>query len=273
MIEHITHPGPIAAKRWAVEACTAQPVDIILPVADTLAQSVALGLADFDGGWLILEDAGLENLDFVIPGEDPTGAHAAWYAGPHQMGAGRIDHLGLHAGRKNGGPWLHGHGVFTAPGWQGPTMGHILPQESRLHKPIRARGWGLTGARLDVTHDSETNFPLFQPVKTGHGTGAALVTLRPNLDMSAGIAAAAAEVGITNGRIYGLGSIIRPKLKGQAKIDSYATELLLTDGRLSNGVADIEIEVVTLTASIHKGWLEPSVNAVCVTAEFLIVAD
>jgi hypothetical protein len=273
MIESIQHPGPVASKRWAVVPCSAQPVDIILPVAETLAQSVALGLADFDGGWLMIENAGLRNLDFVIPGEDLTGAHAAWYAGPHQMGAGHIDYLGLHAGRKEGAPWLHGHGVFSAPGWQGPRMGHILPLESRLHKPIHAQGWGLKGARLEVTHDPETNFPLFQPVQTGTGIGAALITLRPNQDMGSAIASAASEVGITSGKIYGLGSIIRPRLKGQPQIDSYATELLLTDGRLSNGTAEIEIEVVTLSASQHKGWLEPGANAVCVTAEILVIAD
>ena len=87
------------------------------------------------------------------------------------------------------------------------------------------------------------------------------------------IASAASEVGITSGKIYGLGSIIRPRLKGQPQIDSYATELLLTDGHLSDGIAEIEIEVVTLSASQHKGWLEPGANAVCVTAEILVIAD
>lgn len=273
MIARLQHPGPVAERRWAVEPCTATPVDLVLPVADTLAQSVALALADYDGGWLVIEDAPLGVLDFVIPGDDPTGAHAAWYAGPHQMGAGWIDHLGLHAGRKDGAAWLHGHGVFRAPGWEGPSMGHILPLESRLSHPIRARGWGLTGARLQVCADTETKFPLFQPVQTGTGTGAALITLRPNQDMGTALAAAAAEVGITNARVYGLGSIVHPHLRGQAPIDSYATEILLTDGRLTDGQAALEIEVVTLSASTHKGWLEPGANGVCVTAELLVIAQ
>lgn len=273
MITPITHPGPAASTRWAIAPCSATPIDIILPVADTLAQSVALGLKDYDGGWLVIENAGLGTLDFVIPGEDPTGAHAAWYAGPYQMGAGRIDHLGLHAGRKDGAPWLHGHGTFSAPDWQRPTMGHILPLESRLTKPIRAQGWGLMGARLDVTHDPETNFPLFQPVITSAAIGGALVTLRPNQDMTTAIAAAAAEAGIRNGRIFGLGSITCPRLQGQAQINSYATEILLTDGRLTNGRAEIEVEIVTLTGTLHKGWLEPGANGICVTAELLVIAD
>ena len=273
MISGLEHPGTALARRWAVATCSAQPVDLILPVADTLAASVAQALADFDGGWLVIENATLGNLDFVIPGADPTGTHAAWYAGPHQMGAGRIDHLGLHAGRKDGTAWLHGHGAFSAPGWQGPTMGHILPLESRLSKPIRVTGWGLVGARLEVTQDDETNFPLFQPVQTGAGAGAALITLRPNQDMNAAIAAAAAEAGITNGRIYGLGSIVNPRLKDQPPFDSYATEILLTDGHITDGTAQIEVEIVTLSATEHKGWLEPDQNGVCVTAELLVIAD
>ncbi|WP_323035171.1 hypothetical protein [Pararhodobacter sp.] len=273
MITPITHPGPAPSKRWAVATCAAMPIDIILPVAETLAQSVALGLAGFDGGWLVIENADLANLDFVIPGEDTTGTHAAWYAGPYRMGAGRIDHLGLHAGRKDGAAWLHGHGTFSARDWLGPAMGHILPLESRLSKPIRAKGWGLKGARLDVAHDPETNFPLFQPVTTGTKTGAALITLRPNQDMTTAIATAASEAGIRNGRLYGLGSLTCPQLQGQPQIDSHATEILLTEGRLTKGTAEIEVEIVTLNGTLHKGWLEPGANGVCVTAELLVIAD
>ncbi|MCW1931260.1 hypothetical protein [Pararhodobacter zhoushanensis] len=272
MIETLRHPGPVSARRWAVARCTAEPVEVVLPVAETFAKSAALALADYDGGWLVIENETLTTLDFVIPGEDATGAHAAWYAGPYQMGAGRIDHLGMHVGRKDGAAWIHGHGVFDAPGWEGPRMGHILPFESRLAHPIRARGWGIRGARLQVCAELETNFPLFQPVDLGGGTNAALVTLRPNQDMNAALALAAAEAGITDGQVLGLGSIVRPKLQGQPRIDSHATELLLTQGTLQNGVARIETEIVTLDASIHKGWLEPGQNGVCITAELLVIA-
>ncbi|PTW99781.1 hypothetical protein [Pararhodobacter aggregans] len=273
MIERLVHPGPAPARRWAVAPCRAEPVDLVLPVADRLADSVALALADFDGGWLEIEEATLGTLDFVIPGEDPTGAHAAWYAGPYRMGAGRIVHLGLHAGRKEGGPWLHGHGAFAAPGWEGPDFGHILPFESRLAQPIRARGWGLKGARLEVSADTETHFPLFQPVALGAGGNAALVTLRPNQDITLALEAAVAEAGIRDGRVYGLGSVVRPKLEGQPRIDSFATELLLTEAEVRGGRARLGIEVVTLQGARHRGVLERGENGVCITAEVLVVAD
>jgi hypothetical protein len=272
MIATLEHPGPAPAKRWAVQPCRAEPVDLILPVAETLAHSVALALADFDGGWLVIEDAPIANLDFVTPGTDPTGAHAAWYAGPHRMGAGRIHHLGLHAARKQGGPWLHGHGQFEAAGWDGPCFGHILPFESRLSEPIRAWGWGIRGACFVVETDPETQFPLNQPVDLGGGHGAALITLRPNQDMGVALIAAAAEAGITEGQVLGLGSVVHPRLKAQPPIDSFATEILLTDGAIGDGRAEIEAEIVTLDAKYHKGWLAPGENGLCITAELLVIA-
>lgn len=272
MIETLVHPGPPAARRRAIARCVAEPVEVLLPVAETLAQSAAAALAGFDGGWLEITDSSLSNLDFVIPGEDRSGAHAAWYAGPHQMGAGRIVHLGMHVGQKEGAPWLHGHGAFAAPGWAGPDFGHILPYESRLAQPVRARGWGLTGARWQVSADAETHFPLFQPVSRGQGGNAALVTLRPNQDLVTALDAAAAEIGIAEGRVFGLGSLVRPKLEGQERIPSHATELLLTQGVITKGRARVEIEVVTLTGSRHRGWLERGENGICITAELLVVA-
>lgn len=271
MISTLTHPGPAPTQRWAGARCTATPIDVALPVADTLAHSVALALADFDGGWLWLEDAPMATLDFVIPGTDPTGQHAAWYAGPHQMGAGRIHHLGLHFGRKDGAPFLHGHGKFAAPGWSGPTYGHVLPLQSRLSNPTRVRGFGLTGARLRAETDPETRFPLFQPLQTGAPGPAALVTLRPNQDITHGLENAARALGIGNAQIHGLGSLVHPRLQGQPPIDSYATEILLTHGTLTSGRAVLDAEIVALDATEHAGNLVPGENGLCITAEILLI--
>ncbi len=274
MIATLTHPGPAAPDRYALVPCHAEPVTVTLPPADTLAQSAALALADYDGGWLEIAEAPLANLDFVIPGEDPTGAHAAWYAGPFRMGAGTIRHLGMHLGRKEGGPWSHGHGRFAAPGWSGPDFGHVLPFESHLSRPATAHGWGIRGARLDVEPDPETAFPLFQPRAVGPrpDPNAALVTLRPNQDLLSAVETAATAAGLGEARILGLGSLVHPKLQGQTRIDSHATEFLVTEGRLSGGVAEIEIDLVTLGSLRHRGRVERGVNGICITAEFLLVA-
>ena len=274
MIPRLTHPGPVALRRWAVQPCQAEPVEVTLPVADSLAQSAALALAlsAYDGGWLVIENAALAALDFVLPGVDPSGAHAAWYAGPYRMGTGQIEHLGLHVGHKEGAPWLHGHGRFSAPGWTGPTFGHILPLDSRLAQPSVARGWGIRGAQWQVQADAETHFPLFQPIDTGGGGNAALVTLRPNQDICTALTTAAHEAGIPRARIFGLGSLVHPRLTGHPPINSFATEILLTAGSL-NGTGRLEAQIVTLDGSLHQGWLEPGANSICITAELLLIAD
>lgn len=273
MISRLRHPGPAAGRRWRVSPCTAVPVEVILPLAATLAHSAAQALAGYDGGWLVIEDAPFAALEFVLPGADVTGVHAAWYAGPYRMGPGRIVYLGLHLGRKAGAPWIHGHGTFDASGWAGPRMGHILPYESRLAQPIRARGWGLTGAGFAVSADTETLFPLFQPHTCGGGTGAALITLRPNQDLGAALVRAAAEAGIVAGRVFGLGSLVHPRLVGQPPIDSFATEILLTESRIAAGQARIEASIVTLDGTAHHGKLAPAENGICITAELLAIAD
>lgn len=277
MIATLVHPGPVEAARWAAVPCRAEPVEVILPVADTLARSTALALADFDGGWLEIEDAAMEALDFVIPGTDPSGAHAAWYAGPFRMGGGRVLRMGMHVGCKDGRPWLHGHGSFAAPGWQGPGFGHILPIESRLAAPVHASGWGLRGARLQVATDPETRFPLFQPVSRpgapDGGQRAALITLRPNQDLGLSLARAAAAAGIDCGRVVGLGSLVHPRLVDQPAIDSFATEILLAGATLDHGAARIGADLVTLSGQHHAGLLQPGENGICITAEVLVIAD
>jgi hypothetical protein len=144
--------------------------------------------------------------------------------------------------------------------------------ESRLAAPVRARGWGLRGARLQVSADSETHFPLFQPVALGGGQGAALVTLRPNQDIGAALEAAAQEAGMPEAQVFGLGSLVHPRLVGQPPIDSFATEILLREGRISGGKAQLRSDLVTLDGRLLSGVLEPDANGVCITAEVLLVA-
>lgn len=269
MFATLQHPGPAVAPRFRVSPCTAQPVALMLPARDSLLASLAEALADFDGAWLEITDASMARLDFVIPGPDPAGRHAAWYAGPHQMGQGaRILRAGIHLGWRDGLRFAHGHGHFVAPGWSAPGMGHILPQVSALAAPVLVRGWGWQGARLVVQDDPETGFALFQPQGGAGGGTAWLVTLRPGQDISAGLAAALPGV---TGRVLGLGSLVDPVLDGR-RIDSFATEILLTDGALTPQGAHLSADLVTLAGTTHSGTLTPGRNGICVTAELLVLA-
>ncbi len=274
VIATLRHPGPALAPRWTALPCTATPVAVMLPARASLLASVAEALADFDGAWLWIEAAAMARLAFLIPGLDATGAHAAWYAGPHQMPAGaRIVRLGLHLGWRDGVRFLHGHGVFAAPRWTGPEAGHILPLDSALAAPVLAQGWGIAGARLVQRPDPETAFPLFAPEACGGGAGALLMTARPNQDLGAAIEAACRAHGISAAAVNGLGSLVRPRFQGGGGVDSPATEILLTEGRIEGGCARLAAEVVGLDGRLASGQLAPGRNGICVTAEVLIRAD
>lgn len=273
MIARLRHPGPALEPRWIALPCTATPVAVTLPVRESLLASVAEALAEFDGAWLWIEGAAMGRLAFLTPGLDPTGAHAAWYAGPHAMPAGaRIVRLGLHLGWREGVRFLHGHGVFAAPGWAGPAAGHILPRESVLAAPTRATGWGLSGARLVQRPDAETGFPLFTPEACGGGARALLMTARPNQDLGAAVAAACAAHGMARAQVAGLGSLVAPRLADGRAIDSPATEILLTAGRLDGGAVRLVADIVGQDGRLHSGELASGRCGICVTAELLIRA-
>lgn len=273
MIATLAHPGPAQHPRWTALPCTATPVALTLPARDTLLASVAEAMADYDGAWLWVEGAAMARLSFLIPGLDATGAHAAWYAGPHQMPPGaRIVRLGLHLGWRQGARFLHGHGVFAAPGWAGPQAGHILPMESALAGPVVATGFGLRGARLVQRADPETAFPLFAPESVGGGAGALLMTARPNQDLGAVIMAAAGAAGMARAMVHGLGSVVQPRFADGRGVDSVATEILLTQGDLCDGSMTLAADVVGLDGHLHQGTLAPGANGICVTAELLIRA-
>jgi hypothetical protein len=55
-------------------------------------------------------------------------------------------------------------------------------------------------------------------------------------------------------------------------VDSYATEVLITDGSLRHGRCTLEIALVGLDGTISHGRLLRGSNPVCVTFELLIVS-
>ncbi len=267
VIERLTHPGPVAAKRFCALPVRAEPLTLILPAGVPLLGALAdTGLR---AAWLELADVPMARLDHLRPGPDPTGEHAAWYDGPHRADGAVMTRLGLHLGRRGGEPWLHGHG-----GWQGARGaggGHVLPGATVLAEPARARGWALEGAILEVTPDPETRFDLFQPVPdaTVKDPDAVLLTLRPNQEITLAVEAAAAAHGIRNGTVHGLGSLVAPRLTMGAEA-SIATEILITDGQIVNGHAALSALVVGFGGRITLAGLERGHCGVCVTCEILI---
>jgi predicted DNA-binding protein with PD1-like motif len=274
-LSQIIHPGPVEAARYTALPCTATPIDVTLrtgiPFMDAVAQ--ACKQKGCTSAWLSLQNAPMAAFKYLIPGEDPTGAHAAWYSGPHDAAGAIIQSLGLHLGTRGGAPFLHGHGIWDVPG-KGPRTGHILPFDSVLKLEVVAQGWQINGATLDVQQSAETGFALFRPTYTSpqSAPNALLITLRPNGDFVSTLAEIASKHGITNAQIFGLGSLISPQFSDGSSVQSFATEILLTKGVLRDGQIHVETLVVGLDAKHKFGTLKQGACATCVTCEILMVA-
>lgn len=282
MSEAIHHPGPAAAERWQVVRARAHPLTVTLPGGARFGDAVAAALkaAGFEAGYLRLADVAMSRLDYVIPGPAPGDGRAAWYSDTRELGPGAvIRSAGVHLGRREGRAFTHCHGLWGREGDETAVMGHILPDDSVVAEDSVVIGWGLDGATFETVDDPETRFPLFSPREArtagaadGGGQAAWLVRLAPNVDPAAAIAAIAEREGIGAARIEGIGSLVRPRFIDGGELDSYATEILIEAGQVADGHARIDARCVGFDGAHGEGMLAGG-NAVCVTAEMLLIED
>ncbi|WP_157017764.1 PCC domain-containing protein [Mesorhizobium xinjiangense] len=278
----IRHPGPVAVARYSAAACRAEALILTVEGGKPFNTAVAEAFAahGYIGGYALLEDVAMRQMNYVIPAASPDRDHAAWYSDTRAPAAGGvIKRAGLHLGRRDGEPFLHCHGLWDVPG-AGILMGHLLPFEAELEEPTHVQAFGLRGAVLDVTDDAETNFRLFAPraVESANNAGplnAVLATVRPNEDISLAVEAICREHGFAAADIVGIGSLIGADYANGRSVASYATEVLIREGRLeatSQGPrAAFEIAMVGMDGEISSGWLTHGANPVCVTFELLIL--
>jgi hypothetical protein len=155
-------------------------------------------------------------------------------------------------------------------------MGHLLPLESDLAEPAEAEGWAVSGAVFDVADDPETAFRLFRPspcAEGGHGGAAALLcAFGPNQDIGEAIEAACRRRGFRDASVHGIGSLVGADFEDGDGMSSYATEVLVRKGSVTEGRASLDIAMVGMEGEIGEGTLRRGVNPVCVTFEVLIVA-
>ncbi|WP_353471681.1 hypothetical protein PVT71_10235 [Salipiger sp. H15] len=273
-IQRLGHPGPRAEARFAARPCRAAPVQLRLAAGVSFEQAVVQGFAEagFSAGYLRLAGAAFERLDYVIPAPAPGDGRAAWYSATHRLQHARLSEAGLHLGTKNGAPFLHCHGLWSA-GEEPLRMGHLLAPDSVLAEETVATGWGLTGAALEVRPDPETGFDLFTPVPCGieaEGHPALLCTLRPNEDPHALLVAAGETLG--RARIEGIGSLVNTSFEA-GWLESYATEVLLRCGRLTGDSVILNAASVGFDGAPMSGVLRPHENRICITAELLLIND
>lgn len=275
-LRQIRHPGPVSALRHVAVPCRAVALKLHLRAGQSLAQAVpkAFAQAGYAYGYLRLDGVAFAQLHCVTPAPAPGDGHAAWYSAPHQSaGAVRMRHGGVHLGQREGAPFLHCHGLWEGAG-DAPDAGHLLCDNCLLATDCTVAGWGLHGAGLTSCHDPETGFTLFTPQLLGpvDAADALLLTLKPNQDLAGALLALAREHGINAAQVEGIGSLVGTDFADGTVIESYATEFLLLNGRVAADMAELCLASVGFDGEGHTGPLMSGRNAICVTAELLLLA-
>ena len=55
-------------------------------------------------------------------------------------------------------------------------------------------------------------------------------------------------------------------------MEDRATEVLVRDGHIQNGIAALDLLVVDMRGEVHEGWLLPGQNPVCITFDIFLQA-
>ncbi|MEN3793515.1 DUF296 domain-containing protein [Fulvimarina sp. MAC3] len=283
-LRRIRHPGPVAPVRHAKARGRLVPLRFRVEAGEAMEAGLGRGVleAGCASAYVSISGARMEPFRYVMPAGSPGPSHAAWYSEIYAPKGGvHVQEAGAIIGERDGAPFVHCHGLWRAAGAD-IAMGHMLPNESFAGEAVTVTGFGLKGAAFRSREDAETNFRLF----SAEGTGAAVpngplndhrrafaITLRPNQDVSEALEAIAAECGFDRAAIYGIGSLNGARFETGPAMDSYASELLIRDGRLEKGRVRLDVAVVAMDGRIFEGVLRRGENPVCVTFEIVLVPD
>ncbi len=278
----LRQPGAPFTPRVISLGCHAEKMRLTFKPGLSVLDAVhdALSEKGCDSAVIEIRGGAFEPLAYVTPTLSDDGRHAAWYSDIHTPeGRATIEDLVMTVGRRDGEPFLHGHGVWRhADGFRG--AGHVMPKDSRFAEPVEAEVWIVSGAIMDQLEDGETCFRLFTPVP--HPTcaiasrRAVLCRLKPNEPLHRAVERTAAEHGIKRATLHGIGSLVGCTFSDGQLMESAASELLIRKGTLSpdqsgQAKAKLDIAIVDTERAVFEGEIAYGVNAVCITFELLIV--
>jgi predicted DNA-binding protein with PD1-like motif len=276
-MRHIQQPGPAGPERIIAHPVSARAIDEELPRGASLLTALHdLARAHgAEGGCLTLSGGALGPFAYVIPALTPDPSHAAYYSETFRpAGDTRLEIAAITIGFRDGAPFFHCHGFWTEADGR-PGGGHMLPEETAIAAPIRAKGVLIAGARFEARQDAETGFKLFTPIATEAPSPAAAngiaIRLCPNQDITAALEAATVGAGFGAARLHGgVGSIIGARYANAPPVDNFATEMLIHDGVIRPGATRLDVALVDLTGQLSAGVLIPGDNPVLMTLEAVI---
>jgi predicted DNA-binding protein with PD1-like motif len=281
-MRQILHPGAPPLERTASVLDTPVPLRFTLRSGCSVDEAIAQGFAEAGcaGGFVAFDGGLCEPFRYVMPAASPDADHVAWYSETYEPAGGvEIKRACAIVGIRDGKSFIHCHGIWSTA--DGERMGHLLAPITTVSKPFEVHGIGFRDATFEAIPDPETNFTLFEPVRTDHpapatGRGRALLAkVRPNEDITVAIEQICSNHGISKARIHGIGSLNEVRFTDGTLVASHATEVSIREGwaehREGEMRAELSIDVVDMKGGIFSGTLVRGDNPVCVTFELVIV--
>jgi hypothetical protein len=273
----LLQPGPVHKRRIETFGAWAESLTFPLPVGATLLEAATETLvnAGWRGGTLTFTGAAFSPFRYVMPGPPDDASHVAYFSAPRApAGITRIEQANATFGWHDGKPFLHCHAVWKeADGAR--RGGHILPAEAIVVEPGMLHAWGFTEIAMKTSQDVETNFRLLQPSGSSQPQAPAVVAwVRPNEDIVRAVETIARIHQMPNATIRGsLGSLIGAQFENGTSVPDVATEVLVHAGRVTAGVAEIDLLAVDSRGHVHQGRLERGANPVCITFDLVLTRD
>jgi predicted DNA-binding protein with PD1-like motif len=280
-MRHIHHPGPVSPERMAEAAGGPVPLRFVLEPGYSVDAAIARGFeaSGCIGGFVTLRGGQCEPFRFVMPAASPDAHHAAWFSDTFAPeGPVEITRACAIVGQRDGKPFVHCHGIWETT--EGTRMGHMLAPDTVVAESMEVTGIGLRGATFKALPDPETNFTLFEPLPVAEdrqepaGPRVLLAKVRPNEDISLAIEDICSRQGIGRANVHGIGSLNGVRFTDGGRVDAYATEVLIHEGRVESAQgrprASLQIDVVDIEGQVFSGNLVHGDNPVCITFELVI---